>query len=138
MRINIPWTQLARHQVEQRSIMIRSPKIDHHRNISNRARLDSTLYRQKLRAHVMSRLDADDQSLVLQSHLGCRRGVHIVEVVFKPAAPHAASDNIQHRQNSRLGPIDDRRLELLEVPPSRTTRIDDRCYTRSERKSIGI
>ena len=81
---------------------IGTAEIDHDGDAGDRARLDGPLDRREVRAHVVGRLDAHDQALVAQGHLGRRLGLHVLEVLLDQDAAHPAADDVEEAKTRVL------------------------------------
>src|SRR5215475_8176430 len=86
----------------------------------------------------MGRLDPYDQTLMAKRHFSRRLRFHLSKVLLKLPAPHAIADNIDERQHSGLGTIDDPLLEVLEISPARASGVGDRGDSRPESEAVGI
>ena len=54
------------------------------------------------------------------------------------AAGHACADDIEHRENARLGAVDDAVLEILELFPAGTADVDDGGDARAQGKTVRV
>ena len=105
--VDVAGPELLRQQLRERLRRIGTAEIDHDGDAGERARLDGPIDGGEVRAHVVSRLDADDQALVAQRHLGRRLGLHVVEVLLGPDAAHPTADDVEEREDACPGAIDD-------------------------------
>jgi hypothetical protein len=115
----------------------RAAEVHHHRHVGLLAGGDRAIHRIPFAADVMRRLDADDQARVLADPHRRQLRIHVGEVLLDGPAFHARADDVDEGEDARPRPIDDVLLELKEVPPSRSPRVDERGLPVAERMVIG-
>src|SRR5215510_1504678 len=136
--VDVARPELPRHEFTQRTLSVIDSKVDHDGDIRQRTCLDGAFNRRPFRAGVVGRLDAYDQALMAKRHFSRRPGFHVRKVLLKLSAPHAIADNIDERQHTGLGTIDDPLLEVLEISPARASGVGDRGDSRPESEAVGI
>ena len=85
---------------------------------------------------VMRRLDADDETLVLEGHRHGRLDFHVLQVVLACRARDAVADDVQHDEDAGPRAVDDAGLEIVEGPPARAARVDHGRGARAEREPV--
>src|SRR5579863_5670902 len=130
-------TQFVRHQLFIRALRTKGSEVDHDRDVGDGPRLHRALDRSPFRSVIMGRLYTHDHLRILERlRSGCLR-IHLVQVLFV-LWPPAAADNIDKGENARDGAIDHPILEIGEIFPARTPRIDGCRHPATQGKSIGV
>ena len=113
-------------------------EIDHHRDVGDLADFHGARKRLPFRTGIVRALDADDEPLVLQRHVGGRLDFLSVRSCsyFPPELPRPTMLMSARIACSRR--IDDALLHVLEVAPSRPAGIDERRHAGPEAEPVGI
>ena len=114
----------------------RAAEVDHHGDVGDRPRFNGPLVRRPFRPIEVRTLDADDDTLVLQRHIGRRLDFHVGEVLLDRAAAHPVADDVEEGGHAGLRFVDDASFEVVEVPPSRTAGIRNRRHAASQREGV--
>ena len=86
----------------------------------------------------MRRLDADNHAGVTAGQIGGGLRLHVGEILFELAAPHAVADDVEEGQDARLRSIDDAGLEVVEVAPAGAAGVDDGRHADAQGEAVGI
>ncbi len=122
--VDIAGTEFFRQQVIERAGRAVAAEIHHHRKVGLGAGDHRLVHGDPVIAVVVGGFDADHDVGIFLRH---RRGgfaVHVGGVLLIAAAPHAAADDVEHRQHAGPGAVDDAVLEILEVAPAGAAGID--------------
>ena len=98
MREDVAGTEILREQLGDRP-HAGAAEIDHDRNVGDLADFHGARKRLPFRTGIVRALDADDQPLVLQRHVGGRLDFLIREVLFVLPSGAAAPDDVDERQD---------------------------------------
>ena len=138
VRVDVAGTQFLGQQVGQRALRMIVPEIHHHGNLGQVSGLHGVLHRSPFRTRIVRRLDADDEVLVAQRHLGRGCGFHVFQIVLVPAAAHAVAHDVEEHQDAGLGAIDDAVLEVVEIAPAGAARIRHGGHAHAERVAVRV
>ncbi len=113
-------------------------EVHHDGDVGLFAGLDGAIDGHPLGSGEVRGLDADHHSGIVAGLLRSGRGIHVLHVLFDFAAAHAMSDDIEKRQHTGLGAIDDAILEIGEIPPAGTAGIGHGGDADSKGEAVGI
>src|SRR5262249_39763670 len=85
----------------------------------------------------MRGFESHDDIRELLGHLRGSVRIHLGRILFDLAA-HSGCDDIQEREYTSFGPIDDTVLEIWKIAPTGATRVCNRRDAAAERETVRV
>ena len=86
----------------------------------------------------MRGFEADDCLRMFPGHLSRALRVHVFGVLFDLAAAHPITDDVDEGEDAGLGAVNHALLEVLEIAPARSARVDHRRRATAEAVPVGV
>src|SRR3954447_5494293 len=132
MGVNVARTKFLGQQDLDRPFWPIGAKVHHHGNVCYRSSLYGILHRLPLRAREVSRFYAYNHLGILLRHLGCRRWLHVGQVIFVLRPAHARSHYVDEGEHPGFRTINDVLLEVFEILIPGGPGVRNRSHSTSE------